>query len=87
MCSTGGKVTGLARLERGGKMGRPEKWWRERWRRQEAAYLSPDASDAEIIEAVTDYLIANGSTRRPYRLHLSILNIVQGTTGFLRLEI
>src|SRR5262249_41483422 len=57
-----------------------DKWWRERWRRQEATCdrfdkIGPDTSDAEIIDATADYLIAHGSPRRPYRLHLSILNM------------
>jgi hypothetical protein len=53
------------------------KWWRERWRRQEtaSAKLHVAATDSEIIEATADYLIAHGSPRRPYWLHLSILNM------------
>jgi hypothetical protein len=62
------------------KMRKSDKWWKELWRRQEAAYdrfceLGPDASDDEIIEATAEYLITHGSPRRPHRLHLSILNM------------
>src|SRR5262249_14533972 len=67
------------RQQSGAKMS--DKWWRERWRRQEAACdrfdkIGPDTSDAEIIDATADYLIEHySSPRRPYRLHLGILNM------------
>jgi hypothetical protein len=58
-----------------------DRWWRERWRRQEAACdrfnkIGPDTSDAEIIDATAEYLIEHySSPRRPYRLHFGILNM------------
>lgn len=58
------------------------RFWKERCRRQDAAAarlyaINLSTSDDEIIESVADYLIANGSPRRPHRLHLSILDMTE----------
>jgi hypothetical protein len=58
-------------------MWKPDRWWRDRLYRQDAASakFKSATTDDEIIEAVAEYLIAQGSPRRPYRLHLLILNM------------
>lgn len=55
---------------------------REEWhRRENAAYdrlyelRGCELTDAEIIDAVADYLVAQHSRRRPYRVHLAILDM------------
>jgi hypothetical protein len=64
------------------KMRKSEKWWKAYHQRQTAAAnrfdeLDPlTATDDEIIEATAEYLIANyASSRKPYKLYLSILNM------------
>ena len=71
---------GITCTSGGAKRMTSEMAWRERWRRQEAAStkLHIAATNSEIIEATAEYLIAHGSPRRPYWLHLSILNMSSG---------